>query len=181
MRVPSKIPSWAVLLLLLLISNLGWMSWKAIQSASLPPSVRQLKIQLLHTNDLSGVGLFEGNKNQPIWTRFSQAGKPFIENHFFNGEDVFDIVLKSNRPPVYYVYFHGPGKSVAWWLTAGGARAFNQRVFYDTNGDLLRSEVCFSDTWYPVERRKDLNGIVVHGQWHKLAFDTNGMWTIEGA
>jgi hypothetical protein len=110
--------------------------------------------------------------------QFSQGGKPIMENYFFHGKDVFDITLSSNRSPRYSVYFREPDKSVTWWLDRGGSGSFTERIFYDTNGDFSRHEVWYDQTWSPVDRRSEKNGIGINRQWHQLAFDTNGMWTI---
>src|SRR2546429_1306584 len=133
MKTFERIPLWALLFGLLLVANLGWMSWNLYQHADLRGAEKQFRLEALHTNDMSGIGIFEVKTGQPLWKEFSQYGIPVLENHFFRGKDVFDITLKSNRPPVFSVYFRGPGKSVTWWLNAGGCESFNERIFYDTN------------------------------------------------
>ncbi len=179
MKASKATPIWTIALIILLSANLGWISWNVYQRASLPAAVKQFRFEELHTNDMSGIGLFQARTDRPIWTQFTENGRPAIENYFFQGEDVFDVILKSNRPPVYNVYFHGPGKSVTWWLNAGGSSTFTERIYYDSNGNFSSNEVWWSQTWHTVERRDGTNGILVKGQWHRLAFDTNGMWTIE--
>jgi hypothetical protein len=66
-----------------------------------------------------------------------------------------------------------------WWLNEGGASSFTERISYDTNGDRSSFEIWYDNAWVPVDRRNDHNGIIINGQWHQLAFDTNGLWTIE--
>jgi hypothetical protein len=170
----------STIVILLLLTNLSWMSWNVYQHAARRDVSRQFRLEVLHTNDMSGIGLFEAKTDQPIWTQFSENGEPVIENHFFRGKDVFDITLRTNHPAVYNVYFRGVGKSVKWWLNAGGSDTFTERIFYDTNGEFFRSEVWYDQEWQPVDRRDGKNGIIVSGQWHQLAFDTNGMWMIKG-
>jgi hypothetical protein len=179
MKVIKGISIWVIILILLLLANLGWMSWNLYQHAALRRAVKDFKFEVVHTNDMSGIGLFETKTNQPIWTRFSENGRPVIENHFFRGKDVFDIALSSNRPPKYNVYFRGPGKSETWWLDRGGSGSFTERIYYDTNGDFSKQEIWYNQAWQNVDRRDEKNGIIVDGQWHQLGFDTNGMWTIE--
>lgn len=179
MKAFKVIPIWASVFILLLLANLAWMSWNWRQNADRIAAAKLFRIQVLKTNELSGVGIYHSETGQPLWTRFSRDGQPVIENHYFRGKDVFDVVLKSNRPPVYYVYFYGPGKSVTWWLNAGGAGTFTQRVSYDPDGKLSRNEVWYGGAWCVVDRRDGTNGIVLTGQWYPLGFDADGMWTIE--
>lgn len=179
MKTSKGIPSWALILGLLLIANLGWMGWNWGQNADLRLAAKHFKVEALHTNDMSGIGIFEAKTEQPLWLEFSQDGKPVIENYFFNGKDVFNIILSSDRPPRYSVYFRGPGRSVTWWFNREGVSTFTDRISYDTNGVPSKQEVWYNQTWCPVDRRNEKNGIVINGQWHQLAFDTNGLWTIE--
>jgi len=179
MNTHKRFPPWVSALLLLLMANLGWMSWNVYQHASLRNAVKQFRFEVLQTNEMSGVGLFDVKTAQPVWTRFSEEGRPVIENYFFRGKEVFDITLKSNRPAIYNVYFYGPGRSVTWWLNAGGSDTFTERIFYNTEGDFSRNEVWYNQAWHRVDRRNGGNGIIVDGQWHQLGFDTNGMWTIK--
>jgi hypothetical protein len=176
MKTYKAIPTWATILTLLLLSNLLFMSWGAFQRSG-----KQFRFEVLHTNNMSGFGLFDSKANQPVWTRFNEDGFTALENHFFRGQDVFDITIRSNRPPIYNIYFHGLGKSVEWWLNAGGGNTFTERILYDTNGDLSRNEIWYNQAWHAVDRRDGKNGITINGQWRQLAFDTNGMWTVETA
>ena len=121
MKTSKGIPIWAIILVLLLLANLGCMWWNSFRHPELRAAGKQFKIEVLHTNDMSGIGIFEAKTEQPLWAEFSQDGKPVIENYFFHGKDVFDITLSSNRPPRYSVYFREPDKSVTWWLDRGGS------------------------------------------------------------
>jgi hypothetical protein len=179
MKAFKGIPWWSVILGTLLVANLGWISWNVRQHAGLVNAGKQFRVEVLHTNDMDGIGLFDAKTREPLWTRYSLKGQRVVENHYFQGRDVFDVTLISNRPPVYYAFFYGPGKSFTWWLNAGGADTFTQRMFYDANGDPSGSEVWYNRAWNPVDRRDGKNGIIVAGQWRRLGFDTNGMWTID--
>ena len=179
MKAFRGIPLWAIVLGLLLVANLGWISWNRHHYAGILDATRQFRVQVLHTNDLDGIGLFDAKTCEPLWTRYSSKGQRVVENYYFQGRDVFDVTLITNRPPVYYAFFYGAGKSFTWWLNAGGADTFTQRMFYDTNGHPAGNEVWYDRTWNPVDRRDGKNGIIVDGRWRQLAFDTNGMWTVD--
>jgi hypothetical protein len=157
------------------------MSWNLYKNTDLRAATKRFRVELIHTNNISGTGIFERGTELPIWTEWDikNTEKPNQESFYFQGKDVFDITLKSNRPPVFSVYFRGAGKSVTWWLNAGGAEFFSERIYYDTNGDFSREEIWYENSWHPVDRLNAHNGIVINGQWHQLTFDTNGMWTIE--
>src|SRR5277367_6488727 len=101
---------------LLLLADISWriLTWNA--NAEIRALAKQFKIEALHTNDMSGIGIFKAKTEQPIWTEFSQDGTPVIETYYFHGKDVFDITLSSNRPPKYSVWFRNSDKSVTWWL-----------------------------------------------------------------
>src|SRR5665213_56515 len=179
MKTVGRTPMWAIILILLLLAHLSWIFWNLYGHTTLRVAIKQFKFEEVHTNDMSGIGLFTAKTGQPIWTRFNENGEPFIENYFFRGKDVFDVTLKSNRPPVFNVYFRGLSNSVTRWLNAGGGDTFTERIFYDTNGRFLSNEVWYNQAWHTVDRRNNKNGIIINEQWHQLAFDTNGMWTIE--
>jgi hypothetical protein len=164
---------------LLLVADIHWRFRIWNSNAEIRAFAQQFKIEVLHTNDMSGIGIFKAKIEEPIWTEFSQDGKPLIENYYFHGKDVFDITLSSNRPPKYGVWFRNSDKSVTWWLDRHGIGSFTERIFYDTNSDFSKHEVWYHESWQVVDRRNEKNGIVINGQWHQLAFDTNGMWTIE--
>jgi hypothetical protein len=179
MKALKGIPVWTVIVIVLLLANLGWMSWNLYQHAVVYSAIKQFKLELVRTNDMSGVGLFETKSNQPIWMRLSKNNRPVGENHFFQGKDVFDVFLSSNSSPKYSVFFHGPGKSVTWWLDDAGKGSFTERLYYNTNGDFYKREVWYNQGWYIVDRRNGTNGVVVDGAWRQVHLDTNGMWTIE--
>lgn len=178
MKTVKKTPIWVIIVILLLLANLSWMSWNLYQHATHRAIMKQFRFEVLHTNDMSGIGLFEAKSNQAIWTRFTVDGEPVIENYFFRGKDVFDVILSTNHSPKYSVYFHGPGKSVTWWVDDFGSGSFTDRIFYGTNGNFYKREIWYDQGWHTVDRRNEKNGIVVNGQWHQLGFDTNRMWTL---
>src|SRR5208282_940342 len=130
---------------------------------------RQFRLDALHTNDTSGIGIFYVKTKQPIWTKFDFSNG-VMESYYFRGKDTFDVTLSSNQPPKYAVYFRGSGKSVTWWLDRPGIGSFTERIFYDTNGDFSKYEVWLDNTWQLVDRRDGTNGLVINGQWHRLAF-----------
>jgi len=180
MKLLQRIPIWAIAIILLLLVNLGWMSWNSSRHPGLRAAGKQFKIEVLHTNSASGVGIFESKTEQPLWVEwdFNGDGKPDQETYFFRGKEVCDIVLSSNRPPKISIYFRGPGKSVTWWIDDQGIGSFTDRIYYNTNGNFYKREVWYNEAWQPVERQDGKNGIIVNRQWHKLTFDTNGVWTI---
>lgn len=179
MKRVKEIPTWAIIVGLLLLADMSLMSYNVYQHATLRAAVKQFRFEVLHTNNMSGIGLFRAKTDQAIWTQFSENNAPVIENYFFLGNDLFDVVFRSNRPPVYNVYFRGPGKSMTWWLNANGANTFTEKISYDADGRLSRSEILYDQAWHTVVRRNDKNGILVNGQWRQLRFDTNRMWAIE--
>jgi hypothetical protein len=181
MKAIKGIPIWALILILLLLANLGWMSWNLYQHAeydAIRAAYKHFKIEVLHTNNLSCIGLFEAKTEQPIWAEFSRGGKLEMESYFFQGKEIFDVALSGNRPPRYGVFFCGPEKRVTWWLDRGGIGSFTERIFYDTNCDVSKHEIWYNQGWQSVDRRNETNGIVLNGQWLRLKLDTNGAWTI---
>jgi hypothetical protein len=163
---------------LLLVADIHWHFRIWNSNAEIRAFAKQFKIEVLPTNDMSGIGIFYANIEQPLWVEFSQNGKPIIENYYFHGKDVFDITLTSNRPPIYSVYFREPDKSVTWWIARSGTQ-FDDRVFYDTNNNFSKREIWYNEAWQTVDKRDGKNGIVINSQWRQLAFDTNRTWTIE--
>ena len=145
--------------------------------------LEHFKMEYMHTNDWSGVGIFDARTGHPIFVRWDvgQHGDSVLEEHYFEGHDVLDITLSSNKPPKYSVFFGGPGKSVTWWLDRLGSGSFTERIFYDTNGAPSKHEVWYDDKWQLVERRDGTNGLVINGDWHSFAVtDTNKTWTLQG-
>jgi len=173
------IPVWAVVLILLLLANLGWMSWNVHQYADRIVAAKLFRVKLLNTNDVSGVVFYEVKTKQPIWSRFRQEGGKVTETSFYQGKEVFEIFVRSNRPPKYGVYFRGDGNSAMWWVDRGGSGSFTERVTYDTEGVPRRHEVWYDDAWHRVERRDEMNGVIMNGEWRRLRLGTNGVWTIE--
>ena len=182
MYATKRIRGWAIIIILLLLANLGWIWWNVSCNSGLCAAGKQFKIEMLHTNGVSGIGIFEGKTEQPLWIEwdFNSDGKAKQENYFFQGKDVFDVTLSSNHAPKYSVYFRGPGKSATWWIDDWGNGSFTDRIYYDTNGNFYNREVWYKEAWNTVDRRNERNGIVINGQWHQLALDTNGLWTTKG-
>jgi hypothetical protein len=187
MKLLKKIPAWATILILLLVATLDWMRWNSSKEWSFSnhsefrAAGKQFKIEVLHTNGASGVGVFESKSERPIWVEwdFNNDAEAVQESYFFQGRDVFDVTLHSNRPPKYSVYFYGPGKSATWWIDDRGSGSFTDRIYYDTNGDFSRREVWYNQTWHAVNRQNGKNGVIIDGEWHQLSLDTNGIWTTE--
>jgi len=192
MKAIKGIPAWAIILILLLLINLGWMSWNLCQNTDHSATFKQFKVEVLHTNDISpwpylsgdnvsAIGVVETKTGEPLWAKWNldRDKSMDIESLFFHGKKVFDIYWADGHPLVYNVYFRGPGKSVTWWQNRDGADTFTERTLYDTNGVLSRDEVWLNRAWHTVDKRDGTNGIIVDGRWHQLAFDTNGLWTVE--
>ncbi len=174
-------PIWAIIVILLLLANLGRLWWNSSRHPEFRAADKQFKMYVLHTNGVSGVGIFERKTEQPLWVEwdFNNDGKADQENYYFQGKDVFDVTLSSNHPPKFSVYFRGPGKSATWWIDDGGNGSFTERIYYNTNGNFYRREVWYNEAWQVVDRRNEKNGIVINGAWRRLHLDTNGMWTTE--
>jgi hypothetical protein len=172
-----------VLSVALVTVDVCWHVWAWHYYAESRAVLKRFKVEYLHTNDMSGIGIYDAKSGQPIWTEFdfNHDGNPDSESYYFQGQDVFDIVLSSNRPPKYSVYFRGPGKSVTWWLDHQGIGSFTDRIFYDTNDVPAKHEVWYNNRWQLIDRRDEKNGLVIDGQWHQLALDTNRAWTVEAA
>jgi len=180
MKVFKGIPLWALIFGLLLFANLGCMCWSWFYNASLRSAAKEFKFVNYYTNDVACIGIEEAKTGKPLlinWD-FGDGEKPGEVSYFFHGTNVLNIYLKKGRPPQHRFIFHGPGKSEMWWMDRGNG-SFTERIYYDTNGDFSKHEVWYNQTWYPVDRRNEHNGIIVDEQWHQLGFDMNGMWTIE--
>lgn len=192
MNERRRTPFRVIILVALLLLNFGWTSLNLYRSSRLRVAdAEHFEIKVLHTNsvspwpylvgDPSAVGLVDVKSGKPIWAKwlFDYGESGDIEDYYFQGKHVFDMYSTNNRPWIYNVYFHGPGKSITWWRNRGGADTFTERTFYDTNGDLSKDQVWYSNTWYTVDVQNGANGVIINGQWRELAFDTNGMWAIE--
>jgi hypothetical protein len=165
----------------LLTADLSWRVWAWHHYADSRSVLEHFKVEYMHTNDWSGIGVFDAKTSQPIWVRWNigHDGDSIMEQHYFHGHDVFDITLSSNKPPKYSVFFGGPGKSVTWWLDRLGSGSFTERIYYDKNGVPSKHEVWYDDAWHLVDRRDGTNGMVIDEQWRQLAIGTNQTWTIK--
>jgi hypothetical protein len=162
----------------LLAVDVGWRVWVWHYYAGYRALATQFRLESLHTNDASGIGIFYAKTEQPLWVKwdFLDAKKSTLETYYFQGHDVFDVSSSSNHPPRYSATIIGAGKSQVWWLDRGGSGSFTERVFYDTNAILSKQEVWYDNKCQLVDRRNGKNGIVISGQWRQLAFDTTGGW-----
>lgn len=63
--------------------------------------LEHFKMEYMHTNDWSGVGIFDARTGHPIFVRWDvgQHGDSVLEEHYFEGHHVLDITLSSNKPP----------------------------------------------------------------------------------
>jgi hypothetical protein len=167
-----------VICVTLVLVDDSWRIWAWHDYTGSRAFARQFRLDVLHTNDTSGIGIFYSNTEQPIWTKFDFSNG-VMESYYFRGKDTFDVTLSSNRPPRYGVFFRGPGKSVTWWLDDAGSGFFTDRIYYNTNGDFSKREVWYKEAWRLVDRRDGKNGLIIDGRWHQLARGTNETWTIE--
>ncbi|HEY3932201.1 MAG TPA: hypothetical protein VGM58_07510 [Verrucomicrobiae bacterium] len=165
---------------LLFLIDIGWRVWVWHHYAAGREVLKNFKVEYLHTNDWSGIGIFDAKSDQPIWTKFDigHDSNSIMESYYFRGKDTFDVTVTSNRPPKYGVFFRGSGKSVTWWLDDVGSGLFTDRISYNTNGNFYKREIWYKEAWHLVDRRNETNGIVINGKWFQLGRDTNG-WTIE--
>jgi hypothetical protein len=169
-----------VVVSLLLLTDICWRIWVWHNFANYRTFANKFKLEILNTNDTSGVGIFYANTEVPLYTEFNYKndGNSSMESYYFRGKDVFDITLNSNQPPKYGVYFRGLDKSVTWWIARSGTN-FDDRVFYDTNGNFSKRQILYNDTWQTIDKRDGKGGIIIDGRWHQLKFFTNGIWAIE--
>lgn len=193
MRERKQTPLWALILTLLLLINLIWMTLNFYRNGMFHVAIpaEQFKIETLHTNDVSpwpylvgspsAIGVVDKKSGCPVWIKwiFDNAEDADIEGYYFRGKHLFDVYSTNNHPLVYNVYFRGPGKSVTWWRNSGGADTFTERAVYGTNGILSEDQVWYSNTWYVVEVKNGVKGLIINGRWHQLGFDTNGMWMVK--
>jgi hypothetical protein len=160
-----------------------WHVWTWRHYAEGRAILKHFKVEYMHTNDYSSIGIYDVKTGQPIWVRwdFGHGGDSVMESYYFQGHDVFDITFGSNRPARYGVYFLGPGRSATWWLDRLGNGAFTERIFYDTNGAYSKHEVWYDNKWQLVDKRDRTNGLVFNGIWHSFArTGTNETWKLEG-
>jgi len=170
---------WAIIIGLLLFANLGWMSWNLYQHSDIRAAATQFKIEVLHTNDVSGIGIVRIKTDQLIWAEwdFNHKGIPNEESYFFCGTNIFNLYLHENQSPEYDVVFHGTEKSKTTWLDKGSG-AFVEKIFDNTNGVASRVQVWYNEAWHTIENENGKRAISVNGQWLRPKF-TNGLWTIE--
>src|SRR5206468_122618 len=94
---------WAFAVGLLLAINLGWMSWNLHRQAGLAGADRRFKMEVLHTNNVSGIGLFDTETSQPLWARwnFVRDGNSVTEDYYyFRGQHAFEVWWMTNHPPI---------------------------------------------------------------------------------
>ena len=171
------------LVVALVLVDFSWHVWDWHHYAKNRAALERFKVEDLSTDDWSGIGIFDAKSGQPIWTAFdfTHDGKPNIESYYFQGREVFDVALSSNRPPKYCVFFRGAGKSETWWIDRLGNGSFTERIFYDTNGVPFKHEVWYDDAWRSVDKRDGTNGFVINGVWHSFVWTgTNKTWTVDG-
>jgi hypothetical protein len=163
----------------LVFTDVSWRIWAWHHYAEGRAVLQHFKVEYMHTNDWSSIGIFDRKTSQPIWTKFNFSND-VMESYYSQGHDVFDVTLSSNRPPKYSVYFRGSDKSVTWWLDRLGSGSFTERIYYDTNGAPSKHEVWYDNKWQLVDRRDGTNGLVINGVWHSFArTGTNKTWTVE--
>src|SRR6266550_4780335 len=153
------VPTWAIVLILLMLANLGWVSWNLYSHSDRTDAAKQFRVAVLHTNDVSpwpylpgnasAVGIVETKTGQPVWVKWNlnHDGNLDIQSICFRGEKIFDIYWTNGRPPVFNVYFRDSDKGVTWWQNRFGASMFTERTLYDTNGVLVHDEVWCSQAW----------------------------------
>ena len=118
MKAIKGIPIWAITLIVLLLANLGWMLWNLCQNADHSAAVKQFKVEVLHTNDISpwpylsgdnvsAVGIVEAKTGKPLWAKWNldRGERMDIESLFFDGKKVFDIYWADGHPLVYNPIF----------------------------------------------------------------------------
>ena len=163
---------------LLVLADIGWRVWMWHSEA---PYRAQFKFDSLYTNGASVFAIHDARTDKLLLMTYDTADgeKPGELSYFLQGTNVLNIYLKKDKPPRYRFIFHGLGKSEIWWMNLGGELSFTERISYDTNGDRSDFEAWYAEAWHQVDRRDGHNGVVVDGQWHQLAFDANGAWTID--
>jgi hypothetical protein len=169
-----------VICILLVSVDLGWNILVWNMNAGNRAAAKQFKVEVLHTNNVSGIGIVDVKTRQPLWIQLNYPdGKPSDIGYFFNGRKVMNVFLGEDGHVGYEVIFHErDGKAQAWY--DHGHRYFTDRLFYDTNDDFSRMEVWCDQAWQRVIIRDGVKGLVANGEWHPLYF-TNGMWTLASA
>ena len=165
---------------MLLLVDISWHIWIWKVDASLRAFSKQFKLERFHTNDVSAVGIVEAKTDKLLlmdWD-FGDGLKPGELSYFSEGTNILNVYFRKDKPPTYRFIFHGPAKSEVWWINMGGESSFTTRVSYDANGNCSNFEALYANTWYPIDRRNEHNGIIINGQWHQLAF-TNDTVAIE--
>jgi hypothetical protein len=167
----------------LLLADFSWHVWDWHHYAEGRAVLEHFKVGYTHTNDMSGLEIYDAKTGQPIWAKveFGHDSNSVMESYYFQGKDTFDVTLSSNRSPKFGVYFRGSGKSETWWFDRLGNGSFTERIFYDTNGALSKHEVWYDNRWQLVDRHDGTNGLVIDGLWHPFArTGTNKTWAVEG-
>lgn len=171
-----------VLLLLVSLFNLGWSLWNLRGRAAQSTSGGRFRTLEFHTNNAVATEVVERDNEQPVLIMWDLDGhgKPDVVSYFFEGTNVFNLHLNSKQGQKlgYDVIFYGPGRSQAWWWDHGSGE-FNERMLYDTNGNLSEHQVWYAGQWQHVQRREDKNGIIADGGWHHLRLGTNGVWSLD--
>jgi hypothetical protein len=176
MKTIKSIPSWATIIGLLLLANIGWLTWN-YHAHDLRSVSKQFKVAVLRTNGVEGIELIETKTGQPIWIGwdFDRDGTPSTTSYFFQGKNVMNIYAPTGKSTRREVIFYGEdGKAKVSWADRSGTGLFTERIFYDRGEPLL--EVWYNQDWYVAEQRNNKRGIVVDGRWLPLQI-TNGIWT----
>ncbi len=119
MKAIRKFPMCGKILVLLLLANLGWMSWNVYQNGHISTAGKRFKIEVLHTNDMSGTGIIEAKTGNPVWIEWDYTNNSRDFSYFYHGTNIFNLSDFKGKPLLYSVGFHGPGKSSVWWWDIG--------------------------------------------------------------
>ena len=164
------------------VVNLAWSVWNYSRPRAQNVPGAEFRVLEVQTNKAIGTEIVERSTERPLWIKWDLDGdgKPDVISYFFEGTNVFNLHLNSKHGQKlgYDVIFYGPGRSQTWWWDHGSG-SFNERIRYDTNGDLSEHEVWYAGDWQTVERRDDKNGIVTGDAWHHLVLGSNGVWSVE--
>ncbi len=165
---------------LLLLADVSWRIWTWNANADIRVFAKQFKLETFHTNDVSAVGIADAKTGKLLlmdWD-YGDGLKPGELSYFSDGTNILNVYFRKDKPTVYRFIFHGPDKSETWWFDRLGKNSFEERVFYNTNGDFSRFDVWYKNAWQTVDKRNGTNGLVIDGQWCQLAVDTNRDWMI---